>query len=246
MKRNELQDFYEADAGRFWDPRLGMVGRDLSIYPLLKNFSGSILEYGVGSGSLLLALATEDRFNSLIGVDISQTALSNISKAWADMGGGLGKNLSKLALTAPVEDRLPMVPSNSVDVIMSLDTIEHVLNPYVVLDEFHRISKPNGVFIISVPKYGYIKHVVRLLIGRQPVTGSDEPVERWRTAGWDGWHLHTFTRESLGILLRDCGWVPEFWTGHGDRGKRLGLEVLRRRFPAVWSGALTVLCRRAT
>ena len=246
MKSNPLNEFYENDADRFWDPRKGMVGRDLTIYPLLKGFSGAVLEYGAGSGSLLLSLAIEDRFDSLIGVDISEVALNKISTAWDDIGNAHNKTLKKLTLTTPVEDTLPMVASNSIDLILSLDTIEHVLNPYTVLDEFYRIGKPGGVFIISVPNYGYIKHVFQLLRGRQPITGGGEPVERWRNAGWDGWHLHTFTRESLNTLLLDCGWTPVLWTGYGDRGKGLGLELLRRKFPAMWSGALTVVCQKLT
>ena len=244
MNPDDLKQFYEDDAKRFWDPREGMRGRDLTIYPLLKGLSGNVLEYGAGSGSLLLSLALENRFRALVGVDISETALQNISKAWSDMSGVMGVSIDKLTLMTPIKDTLPMVPSESVDVILSLDTIEHVLNPYIVLDELHRVAKPEGVFVISVPNYGYIKYVIQLLMGRQPVTGAGEPVERWRTAGWDGWHLHTFTRESLNALLLDCGWEPVLWTGYGDRGKRFGLEILRRKFPALFSGALTVVCRR--
>jgi SAM-dependent methyltransferase len=244
MKSDLLEQFYENDAERFWDPRKGMVGRDLAIYPLLNNFSGTVLEYGAGSGSLLLSLAIEDRFESLIGVDISEVALKKISNAWDQISQIHQKPPHKLTLAKPIEDTLPIVASGSVDLILSLDTIEHVLNPYVVIDEFYRVAKPGGVFVISVPNYGYIKYVAQLLRGRQPVTGGDEPVERWRTSGWDGWHLHTFTRESLSALLNDCGWSPELWTGYGDRGKRYGLELLRRKFPAMWSGALTVVCRK--
>jgi SAM-dependent methyltransferase len=244
MEVNQLKEFYEKDADRFWDPRLGMRGRDLTIYPLLSGLSGRVLEYGAGSGSLLLSLASEERFDSLVGVDISDRALAHVQGAWNDLSFAPGMPREKLTLMCPVSDQLPSIPDGSIDVILSLDTIEHVLNPYIVLDEFHRIAKPGGAFIISVPNYGYIKYVAQLLIGRQPVTGAGEPVERWRTAGWDGWHLHTFTRESLNALLRDCGWEPVLWTGYGDRGKRLGLEILRRKFPAVWSGALTVVCRR--
>lgn len=244
MTPNDLKQFYEEDAARFWDPRLGMRGRDLTIYPLLSDCSGSLLEFGAGSGSLLLSLALEDRFSSVIGVDISESALERISQAWAEMSRDKEKACDKLRLAAPVRDILPMIPDQSVDVILSLDTIEHVMNPYIVLDEFYRIAKPKGTFIISVPNYGYIKYVAQLFIGRQPVTGGGEPVECWRQAGWDGWHLHTFTRQSLDALLRDCGWEPVLWTGYGDRGKRFGLELLRRKFPAMFSGALTVVSRR--
>jgi SAM-dependent methyltransferase len=237
LEQDELKKFYEEDAARFWDPRQGMRGRDLTIHPLLEGLSGRVLEYGCGAGSLLLALAGEDRFTSATGVDISRQALDRVADAAKDMKGG-----GKVALIEPVNDRLPMIADGSVDVILSLDTIEHVMNPYTVLDELHRIAAPGGTFVISVPNYGYIKNVIQLARGRQPVTGSDVPVTGWREAGWDGWHLHTFTRESLDILLRDCGWNPVLWTGYGDRLKLLA--PLRKRYPAFWSGALTVVSKK--
>lgn len=245
MQPDALKQFYEKDAHRFWDPRQGMRGRDLTIYPLLEGLTGTVLEYGAGSGSLLLSLALEKRFHALTGVDISETALNKVAEAWRDMSRENGAPADKLSLITPISDTLPMVADRSMDVVLSLDTIEHVLDPYVVIDELYRITKPGGTFIISVPNYGYIKYVVQLLLGRQPVTGGGEPVENWRTAGWDGYHIHTFTRQGLDALLRDCGWRPVLWTGYGDRGKSLGLDFLRRKFPAVWSGALTVVSRRA-
>ena len=234
----ELKQFYENDAERFWDPREGMRGRDLTIYPLLQGLSGRVLEYGCGSGSLLLSLALEDRFTSLIGVDLSELALAKVRRAWADINGA-----DKLRLLTPSDDRLPEIPTASTDILLSLDTIEHVMNPYTVLDELHRIGAPGSTFIISVPNYGYIKHVVQLLFGRQPITGGGEPVQKWRHSGWDGWHLHTFTKQSLDALLRDCGWTPVLWTGYGDKLKLL--DPLRKHYPAMWSGALTVVSRKA-
>lgn len=235
---HELKEFYEQDAERFWNPREGLQGRDRTIYPLLDGLSGSVLEYGCGAGSLLLHLAREARFQSLTGVDISERALERIETAARDLGVS-----AKVSLTAPARDTLPQIPSGSIDVLLSLDTIEHVLDPYVVLDELSRIGSRDSVFVISVPNYGYIKHVVKLAMGRQPITGGGEPVENWRTAGWDGWHLHTFTKQSLRALLLDCGWEPVRWTGYGDKFKLI--EPLRTRYPAFWSGALTVVCRKS-
>lgn len=245
MKADAFKTFYEDDAARFWDPREGMIGRDLTIYPLMEGLSGTLLDYGAGSGSFLLNSAKEPRFTRAIGVDLSERTLEAIQSAWVDMSQASGAPLGKVELLTPTNDTVPEIESGSVDVITSLDTIEHVLDPYVVIDEFRRIAKPNGTFIISVPNYGYIKHALTLLMGRQPITGGGEPVENWRKAGWDGWHLHTFTKESLNALLRDCGWVPVKWTGYGDKGRQFGIEALRRRFPAALSGALTVVCKRA-
>lgn len=238
---DHLKKYYEDSAHRFWDAKQGMVGRDLHVYPFLEGLSGTVLEYGCGSGSFLLALAREDRFSSCIGVDISENALAMVRKAWAELKGSEDR---KLKLFTPTNDQLHQIPDKSVDVLISLATIEHVVNPYVVLDELHRVASDNAVLICNVPNYGYIKHVFQLLFGVQPRTGTDDPVENWRKVGWDGMHLHTFTKSSLSALLKNCGWNPIRWSGWGERFKRIGFGLLRRYFPGTFSGELTVLCRK--
>lgn len=244
MNTDRLNAFYEKDAHRFWDPRDGLAGRDRTIYPLMQGLEGRVLEYGAGSGSLLLALAREERFSSLTGVDISSTALSAIAAAWEEISKENELEANKVRLLRPTDDHLPEIEDESVDVLLSLDTIEHVLDPFVVLDELRRVAAPGATFIISVPNYGYIKHCLTLLLGRQPITGGDVGVEGWREAGWDGYHLHTFTYESLNALLLETGWVPTRWSGYGDKGNAIGLGHLRRWYPSLFSGALTVVCQR--
>lgn len=241
MSTDRLKQYYEADAERFWDPRAGMTGRDLDVYPLLAGLGGTVLEYGCGSGSLLLGLAREPRFTRCIGVDISDRARDGVGRAWSDMTPG---DLDKVTLLAPRNDVVPDVPDASVDVAICVATVEHVVNPYVVLDELFRIARPGASLVCSVPNYAYLKHRIVLLLGGQPRTGTDEPVEHWRQEGWDGMHLHTFTRSSFTTLLHDCGWDPVRWTGAGERFKSLGLGALRRRFPGLWSGELIALCTK--
>lgn len=241
MTVDRLKLYYEHDAARFWDAARGMTGRDLDVYPLLDGLSGRLIEYGCGSGSLLLGLARESRFTECIGVDISETALAAVRRAWQAVAPS---DPDRVKLLTPQADLLPQLGDESVDVLISVATIEHVVNPYVVLDELHRIAKPNAMLVCSVPNYAYIKHRIALLFGQQPRTGTDEPVEKWRTEGWDGMHLHTFTRSSFDTLLKDCGWQPVKWTGAGTKFNSIGLGVLRRRFPGLWSGELITLCRK--
>jgi SAM-dependent methyltransferase len=241
MTQGILKNYYERDADRFWDPRKGLTGRDLDVYPLLDGLAGKVLEYGCGSGSLLLGLAKEGRFNQCYGIDISEKALEKIQLAWASLTDSQESD-RKVHVSLPTDDRLPNIPSDTFDVVISVATIEHVLDPYIVLDELHRIAKPNGVLICSVPNYAYLKHRLQLLFGIQPRTGTDEPVEKWREEGWDGMHLHTFTKSSFSTLLQDCGWQPQKWLGCGTRFNSIGLGVLRRNFPGLWSGELIVSC----
>lgn len=243
MTQNILKDYYERDSDRFWDPTKGLTGRDLDVYPLLNGLSGSLLEYGCGSGSLLLGLAREERFCQCHGVDISENALRKIELSWKTLDES-SQAKKKVKVSLPSDDRLPNIPTGSFDVVISVATIEHVLDPYIILDELHRIATPGGVLICSVPNYAYLKHRLQLLFGIQPRTGTDEPVENWREEGWDGMHLHTFTKSSFRTLLEDCGWQPRQWLGCGTRFNSIGLGVLRRKFPGLWSGELIVACSK--
>lgn len=241
MSIDQLKQYYEDSSRRFWDPRLGMAGRDLVVYPLLNGLSGTLLEYGCGAGSLLLGLAMENRFSECYGVDISENALSSIGQAWNDLKSS---NKDKLKLVVPQNDELPTIPDKSIDVIISVATIEHVIHPYVVLDETYRIASDKAAFVCCVPNYAYLKHKIQIIFGVQPRTGTDEPVENWRSVGWDGMHIHTFTKSSFSTLLNDCGWKPDNWTGWGQRFSWLGLGSLRRRFPGLLSGEIIAFCKK--
>jgi len=233
-----LKDFYERDSQRFWDPAKGMVGRDEIIYPLLAGKLGTLLEFGCGAGSLLTHLSREDRFERVIGVDISETALRVIRDRMAQV---YPQHAAKVSLLPSANDRLPEIATATIDVIVSVATIEHVLNPYVVLDELRRVAKPGATLICSVPNYAYLKHRITLLFGGLPRTGTDDPVSMWREVGWDGMHLHCFTKAAFDALLHDTGWAPQAWTGWGDRVP--WLRGLRARYPGLLSGEIIAICK---
>lgn len=236
----ELKEYYEKDAARFWDPTRGMTGRDVDIYPLLEGLRGRVLDYGCGAGSLIYNLALESRFEKAYGVDLSTAALDRLRAYWdRDHAGD-----DRLELLQPAGDLLPSIPDGFIDVAISVATIEHVVNPYTVLDELHRVTREDGTLICSVPNYAYIKHILYLLWAEQPRTGTDLPVSHWRKEGWDGMHLHTFTKKSFATLLRDCGWEPQRWLGSGSRLNWTGVGYLRRNYPSFWSGELAVRCSR--
>lgn len=241
MNTDRLKEFYEADASRFWDPAAGFTGRDLDIQPFLRDAHGVLLEYGCGSGSLLLNLAKQARFTKCYGFDISSKALETIGQAWRQQPG---QAPGKLELSLPDHDRIPQIPDNTIDTLISVATVEHVIDPYIVLDELYRVAKPDANLICSVPNYAYLKHRLQILFGIQPRTGTDEPVCNWRHAGWDGMHLHTFTQSSFATLLEDCGWKPVKWLGCGQKFNSIGFGLLRRNFPGLFSGELIALCKK--
>jgi hypothetical protein len=234
-----LKDYYERDSKRFWDPSSGYTGRDKYVRSFIGNNTGVLLEYGFGSGSFLLSISKEGIFDKCIGYELSDSAINKLSEIYNNLDGN---KISPLILYNSVNDKLTNTYDHSIDVIVCAATLEHVIDPYLLLDEFFRISKKNAKLILTVPNYAYIVHILRLLCGDQPRTGTDAPVKEWRKEGWDGMHLHTFTKKSLTILLEDCGWSPKVWFGHGERGSSLGLNILRKKFPSLLSGELVVVC----
>lgn len=61
-----------------------------------------------------------------------------------------------LMLVRGTAESLPF-PDSSVDAMTMLDVIEHVADPDVVLAEAHRVLKPGGVLVVSVPHQGLLE-----------------------------------------------------------------------------------------
>lgn len=60
------------------------------------------------------------------------------------------------------KEKIP-VKNNFFDIIVCLDVIEHTIYPEKVLEEFKRITKKDGIFIISIPnEYNFIHRIYYL------------------------------------------------------------------------------------
>ncbi|PYO67699.1 MAG: hypothetical protein DMD69_09165 [Gemmatimonadetes bacterium] len=51
-------------------------------------------------------------------------------------------------------------PDGSYDFVFCIEVLEHVPNPFGTLSEFHRVLKPRGVLILSVPNPYHIKEII--------------------------------------------------------------------------------------
>ncbi|MHC4504116.1 MAG: methyltransferase domain-containing protein, partial [Planctomycetota bacterium] len=116
--------------------------------------------------------------------------------------------------------------------------LEHLVDPIAAVDEMSRACRPGGCIVVTVPNVCYVKHIWSLLRGRVPLTGSPRrDIGYWREHGWDGGHLHYFSKKTLDALLRHVGFIPERWTGCGY------LSRLRRWY-SNFVGNLTVRARK--
>ena len=96
-----------------------------------------VLDIACGEGYGTAALRDAGASN-VIGVDISQMACDH------------ARNRYQIDARVGDAENIPL-PDNSVDVVVSFETIEHVLNPEKFIDECIRVLAPNGTLVISTP-----------------------------------------------------------------------------------------------
>ncbi len=114
-----------------------------------------IVDVGCGTGATAVQL---QHYGTVVGVDISPLAL-----AWSRQRG-----LYNLLL-CPAET-LPL-SHQSVDVIVATDILEHLEDDVAVLREFHRVLKPGGYVVATVPAYSILwsEHDLALMHRRRYV-----------------------------------------------------------------------------
>ncbi len=129
----------KADADVFWEH----VYRYRFACPHVRNKRVLDIACGEGYGSAALL---NSGARSIIGVDISQEACDHARKKY-----GIDARVGSA-------EEIPL-PDQSVDVIVSFETIEHVPNPKKFLDECLRVLVTDGKLIISTPDKNIYKIV---------------------------------------------------------------------------------------
>jgi len=110
---------------------------------------------GSGYGSYMMAQTAK----TVYGVDISDTALNTATKLYH------AENI----IYSKGDIRILNFQNNTFDIIVSFETIEHILQGSEFLRECHRVLKPGGLLIISTPNAavssprGHIKNPYHLV-----------------------------------------------------------------------------------
>ena len=97
----------------------------------------TLLDIGCGTGMLMQDLLER---GTPVGLDFSSVALQYCRE----------RNLSNLGRA---DVRQMPIRSNSIDVVLALDLVEHVPDDTGLLNEFHRVLRTGGIALISVPAH---------------------------------------------------------------------------------------------
>ena len=155
------------------------------IAPLLPENFQSVLEIGCGEGNTLEWLSVEYGPIETCGIEIDPQAV--------EAARGKGLNVHALDIeTAP----LP-IKEGSVDLLLCLDVLEHLRDPWSTLDLLARYLRPGGAVIASIPNVAHVSVLAGLIF-------SDDWT--YQPAGiLDRTHLRFFTAKTSRQLLQSVG-----------------------------------------
>ncbi|MBU0916649.1 methionine biosynthesis protein MetW [Aquabacterium parvum] len=113
-----------------------------------------VLDLGCGSGELL-ALLRDERGCSGYGIELDD------AQVMACVARGIN------VIQHNLEEGLALFEDNSFDVVLQLDTLQHLRNTEAMLRETARIGR---VGLVSFPNFAHWPHRLSVLRGRMPVT----------------------------------------------------------------------------
>jgi SAM-dependent methyltransferase len=199
------------------------------------------LDAGCGDGRFLAALPTLGPVPSrVVGVDIADSILATARRALA--AAGLDAELVRGNL-----ERLPLGDAEF-DFVVSIQVLEHLLDPAAGIRELARVLRPGGTLLLSTDNRTRL--VTRMLNGPRWLVAS---LFRSRNRRVKIAFPHVdFTKRQLVVLLQDAGLVVErtrtfrFSVVGASPGVRRFLNRVDARVPDLGIGDILVaVARRA-
>jgi SAM-dependent methyltransferase len=153
------------------------------IEPLLPERLDRVLEIGCGSGATMQWLRNRRTVRYAVGVELVSDAAKRAAKIF------------DVVLTDNIETM--DLPDAKFDLIVALDVLEHLVNPWVVVRRLHGLLNSGGVMIVSIPNVGHFSVALPLIIrGRWDYTAEGL---------LDRTHLRFFSRQSAIGLMTNSG-----------------------------------------
>lgn len=142
------------------------------------NSEGAVLEIGAGSCDTLVAIKERKLAQEVVGVELCALPNSNQQNPILD----------QLHICS-VEESIQLLETNHFDAIICGDVLEHLVDPWVIINKLVSLLKNDGLLIVSVPNFREVKNLTKILF-----TGRFE----YKPSGiMDKTHLRFFCRKNL-------------------------------------------------
>ena len=165
-----------------------------------ENKSNKILEIGCGNGSTLLELKNSNKARYIVGIDIV-----NLNQE---------EQLDKF-ICCNIEEQVNNLPFSKdfFDVIICADVLEHLVDPWKVLQELKMYLNPDGLLIASIPNIRELKTMVTIFLKGD---------FRYEDTGiLDKTHLRFFCKKNVITLFECVGFDIKKIYGNMGRKRKL-------------------------
>jgi methionine biosynthesis protein MetW len=187
--------FWSGDQERIYRPEPAL----LSLIDDAVTAGSDCLDVGCGSGNSYARLVAR-RAGSYVGVDVSANAVK------AARESGLDARVIEDAAELPFDD-------GTFNVALCIEVLEHLFAPHQAAAEIHRVLRPGGQLIASVPNLGYWRMRANAVLGRWNPLGDELAMEQpWRDP-----HIRFFTPEIMRRMLGMAGFSRVEVGAHGGR-----------------------------
>jgi methionine biosynthesis protein MetW len=199
-------DLFEGESGKkYYQSMYIKIRKSIRMFGRMEG--AKVLDVGCGDGYISSKIG-EGTGAKMFGVDISDNALCEARKRGIDAHK---VNLDK--------DKLPF-RDGYFDAVFCGDVVEHVFDTERLLAEIHRVLKPKGFLIMSVPNIAAWYNRILMLFGFIPVWVESASVHyvgnRFLDSGMG--HVKAFTRRSAVQLLALCNFRALNTAGSSVRG----------------------------
>lgn len=147
--------------------------------------TGTLLDVGGATGNLGYAL--RDHFSKRYTIDIASECRD----------GAVSKGNTFICANVDVDGI--QCDRETIDLVVALDFIEHIMDPEKFARECHRVLKPGGQVLINTPNIQFWRHLHSLVIdGKFPHTSGDREV-------YHGGHVAFFNLQDLSQIFESAG-----------------------------------------
>ena len=133
--------------------------------------SESVMDVGCGDGILLRLLSGRHTIRAF-GVDLSETRLRR------------ARQENVIQPTCADASRLPF-DSGVFDLCICTEVLEHLETPEIAIGEFHRVLKPEGRLVLTIPVYGWYRLLEARLTGRVRFLNEAEHIREYAPVSLD-------------------------------------------------------------
>ncbi len=139
-----------------------------------------IIEVGCGDASFTRDLAQYS--TSVTAIDISASQIAENSRA-----------LPRIKFVQhDVAEPFPF-PDDAFEVVWCSEVLEHLFNPVFAVEEMHRVLRPGGRLLVTVPYHGRFKDILIALFKWDEHFSPTNP------------HIRFYTRRTLGRMVANAG-----------------------------------------